>query len=413
MKKISTFIMALALVLGLSQCKKQETPATPDAEGNKVYISVKANGSNGGNRYEVYGETGGGVYEDYDIIYVGNGSQYLGTLTYYDGVFGGEITEPAQGDHLYFYFIGGGHELSIQDGQTSYDVDISDQRSDDRGAMNLPVLAFGKSATTYSGPNSTYECTMLNKCALVCFDYTGEIEERENGLAVGNIPYMATIDFSDPVNGIRHKSDKGSITLYEENYNTMWAIMLPGTNLATATVEHGELEFDMEAPTSLAANAFIRQNISINDVFFDRAWEEGAYVTIYFNHQYGANQSCTFYNTGDYGEDMFVWESGEGYIGSDGNIGRSLMIDEDDENLLVFRQNWGEGYVDIEDNWDENGFQVTFNKETKECTQWYGPGVAQIFQDHWYDPYGPPAFTRLVINGVDFTDQLIILPVDK
>ena len=382
MKKISTFIMALALVLGLSQCKKQETPATPDAEGNKVYISVKANGSNGGNRYEVYGETGGGVYEDYDIIYVGNGSQYLGTLTYYDGAFGGEITEPEQGEYLYFYFIGGGHELSIQPGQTSYDVDISDQRSDERGAMNLPVLAFGQSTTTYSGPNSTYECTMLNKCALVCFDYTGEIEERENGLAVGNIPYMATIDFSDPVNGIRPKSDKGSITLYEENYNTMWAIMLPGTNLATATVEHGELEFDMEAPTSLAANAFIRQNISINDVFFDRAWEEGAYVTIYFNHQYGANQSCTFYNTGDYGE-------------------------------VVFKQNWGEGYVGIDDNWEENGFQVTFNKETKECTQWYGPGVATIFQDHWYDPYGPPAFTRLVINGVDFTDQLIILPVDE
>lgn len=413
MKKIGTFIMALALVLGLSQCKKQETPATPDAEGNKVYISVKANGSNGGDRYEVYGETGGGVYEDYDKIYVGNGSQYLGTLTYYDGVFGGEITEPAPGAYLYFYFIGGGHELSIQPGQTSYDVDISDQRSDDRGAMNLPVLAFGQSTTTYSGPNSTYECNMLNKCALVCFHYTGEIEERENGLAVGNIPYMATIDFGDPVNGIKKKNTIGSITLYEENYNTMWAIMLPGTNLATATVEYGEIEFDMEPPTSLAANTFIRQNITINDVFFDRAWEEGAYVTIYFNHQYGANQSCTFYNTGDYGEDMFVWESGEGYIGSDSNIGRSLMIDEDDENVLIFRQNWGEGYVDIEDNWEENGFQVTFNKETKECTQWYGPGVAQIFQDHWYDPYGPPAFTRLVINGVDFTDQLIILPVDE
>lgn len=387
--------------------------ATPDAEDDIVYISVKANSGNGGNRYEVYGETGGGVYEDYDKIYVGNGSQYLGTLTYYDGVFSGEITEPAPGAYLYFYFIGGGHELSIQPGQTSYDVDISDQRSDDRGAMNLPVLAFGQSTTTYSGPNSTYECTMLNKCALVCFHYTGEIEERENGLAVGNIPYMATIDFGDPVNGIKPKSNKGSITLYEENYNTMWAIMLPGTNLATATVEYGEIEFDMEAPTSLAANTFIRQNITINDVTFERAWEEGAYVTIHFNHQYGANQSCTFYNTGDYGEDMFVWESGEGYIGSDGNIGRSLMIDEDDENVLVFRQNWGEGYVDIEDNWDENGFQVTFNKETKECTQWYGSGVAQIFQDHWYDPYGPPAFTRLVINGVDFTEDLIILPVDK
>ncbi len=134
-------------------------------------------------------------------------------------------------------------------------------------------------------------------------------------------------------------------------------------------------------------------------------------MTIYFNHEYGEDQSCTFYNTGDYGADMFTWESGEGYVGSDGNIGRSLMIVG--ENLLVFRQNWGEGYVGIDDNWEQNGFQVTFNKETKECTQWYGPGVAHIFQEHWNDPEGPPAFTRLVINGVDFTDQLIILPVDE
>ena len=28
MKRLSTIIMALALVLGMSQCKKQETPAT-------------------------------------------------------------------------------------------------------------------------------------------------------------------------------------------------------------------------------------------------------------------------------------------------------------------------------------------------------------------------------------------------
>ena len=136
------------------------------------------------------------------------------------------------------------------------------------------------------------------------------------------------------------------------------------------------------------------------------AWTEGAYVTVYFNHQYGKEQSCTFYNTGDYGEDMFVWESGEGYIGSDGNIGRQLILDEDDENILIFKQNWGEGYVDLEDNWEENGFQVTFNMETKTYTQWYGPGVAEIFQDHWYDPYLPPTFVRLLVDGCDVTSEL-------
>ena len=136
------------------------------------------------------------------------------------------------------------------------------------------------------------------------------------------------------------------------------------------------------------------------------ALKEGSYVTVYFNHQYGENQSCTFYNTGDSGEDMFTWVEGSGYIGDDGNIGRQLIVDEDDENILIFKQNWGEGYVDIEDNWDENGFQVTFNLETKTYTQWYGPGVAQIYQADWSVPYGPPSFVRLIVNGCDVTSEL-------
>lgn len=136
------------------------------------------------------------------------------------------------------------------------------------------------------------------------------------------------------------------------------------------------------------------------------AWEEGAYVTVYFNHQYGNNQYCTFYNTGDYGEDMFRWDDGGGYIGSDGMIGRQLILDEDNENILIFKQNWGEGWVDLEDDWDENGFQVTFNMETNTYTQWYGPGVKTIVEDQWYRPYAPPSFVRLEVNGCDVTSEL-------
>ena len=130
-------------------------------------------------------------------------------------------------------------------------------------------------------------------------------------------------------------------------------------------------------------------------------------MTVYFTHQFRANQSCTFYNTGDFGEDMFVYEDGSGYIGSSDEYARQLIIDEDDENNLIFKQNWGDSYVgDIDDNWDENGFQVTFNLETKTYTQWYGQGVAHIFQDNWWDPYGPPSFVRLVVNGYDVTSEL-------
>ena len=136
------------------------------------------------------------------------------------------------------------------------------------------------------------------------------------------------------------------------------------------------------------------------------ALKKGAYVTVYFNHQYYANQSCTFYNTGDYGDEMFVLVSGEGYIASDANYAKQLILDEDDENILIFKQNWGEGYAGLEDDWEQNGFQVTFNMETKTYTQWYGPGVAHIFQDNWWDPYVPPCFVRLEVNGCDVTSEL-------
>ena len=139
------------------------------------------------------------------------------------------------------------------------------------------------------------------------------------------------------------------------------------------------------------------------------ALEEDATVTVYFNHQYGKEQYCTFINTGGYGEDMFEWklDGSGGYIGSSASYARQLILDEDDENILIFKQNWGEGYVgDIDDNWDENGFKVTFNLETNTYTQWYGPGVAEIFQDNWYDPYGPPSFVRLEVNGYDVTSEL-------
>ena len=261
MKKIGTFIMALALVLGLSQCKKQETPATPDADGDMVYISVKANN---GDRDAFYPNTGALVYGNGDKIYVGDGSKCLGFLTYNTGAFGGEfggaIIEPAQGQDLYFYFIGGEHEIPWQQAQglTSWDFNLSYQ------LYNLPVVSFGKSTTPYSGRNVTYECTLINQCALVHFDYTG----TRPVFAVGNVPTVVTFDFTDTENGIKPKegSNNGSITLYRENIASRWAIMLPGTNLSEAVVENGEIRcyYEDGLPT-LGANELYKTGITIND----------------------------------------------------------------------------------------------------------------------------------------------------
>ncbi len=179
-----------------------------------------------------------------------------------------------------------------------------------------------------------------------------------------------------------------------------------GTELSNAWVTIGGSEPIYFATDGLELKAKVYNVKGTPKVPLTDALKEGAYVTVYFNHQYYANQSCTFYNTGDYGDEMFVLVSGEGYIASDANYAKQLILDEDDENILIFKQNWGEGYAGLEDDWEQNGFQVTFNMETKTYTQWYGPGVAHIFQDNWWDPYVPPCFVRLEVNGCDVTSEL-------
>ncbi len=45
MKKMTYFVMALALVLGLAQCKKEQLE-TPQNEGNSVMITLDVKGDN-------------------------------------------------------------------------------------------------------------------------------------------------------------------------------------------------------------------------------------------------------------------------------------------------------------------------------------------------------------------------------
>ncbi len=80
MKKLSIVIISLALVLGLSQCKKKVTEitpaATPEVNGNLVHIRVNAGH---GDKHVVYPESGAYVFENGDKLYVGNHGYYVGT----------------------------------------------------------------------------------------------------------------------------------------------------------------------------------------------------------------------------------------------------------------------------------------------------------------------------------------------
>lgn len=226
MKKLSTLlIIAFALVLGLSQCKKKvDTIATPSDLGKTVHITVNVGG---GDRHIVYPGTGAVVYTNGDKIYVGDGKKYLGTLTYGSGAFSGDITEPAVGDYLYFYFLGG-IEISPVAATTSYEISIANQSS------KLPVLSFGKSTSTYTTSSATYGCTLLNKCGLVKFNLS---TATDKAVTVSGLYTTATINFASAQEGITPEGTTGAVTLRNEGTNSeRWAILLPQAAINNPTV---------------------------------------------------------------------------------------------------------------------------------------------------------------------------------
>ena len=232
MKKLAIFVAALVLALGLAQCKKQETPDTPNAEYNWVHINMKVNG---GERYNIDPNTGTAGFTDGDKIYVSNDGKYRGVLTYSNGTFTGDLAYNDENpmstvDSLHFYFFGGTNpDIPFDEPtpfQTTLDgVDISVQ------SERLPILSYGKSTTPYSNSSTTYSTTLLNQCALVEFT-TNRILKEANFYIMG-INNQVNINFADHTFTPTHE---GNITLYPESPTRRWAILLPSEEPATVTV---------------------------------------------------------------------------------------------------------------------------------------------------------------------------------
>lgn len=216
MKKLSAIIIAMALVLGLSQCKKQDTPTNNNTEDGMVYITV--NVDDDGTKHDVYPGTGAYVFANGDILYVGNNGHFVGTLEYQNGAFSGGITSPSTTDYLHFYFTGGKTPATnpTAGSTTSFTVDISDQSS------KLPVLSYGHSTQKYTDANATYTTILKNQCGLVKFV---PISETSKTIIVGGVKTTANINFATP--GITPNDATGTVTLYSEKARSKWAILLP------------------------------------------------------------------------------------------------------------------------------------------------------------------------------------------
>ena len=227
MKRTLYFVMALALVLGFTQCKKEQ----PTSQTEGVHITLNVGSGNNNSKVEVDPNAPEGyatvTFENGDTIFVGYKGAYVGYLIYGGGTFSGEvaITSTEDPEPLHFYCLGGqGFTPSIS-GNTATVV-ISDQTS------NYPVVSYNTSKEDYHG-DGAYTSVLKNKISIMKFDVT---TPSTAAISITGMYNKVTVDFTDPSdendndNGFRYVKDgEGVITMpgVASSGASTWAIVLP------------------------------------------------------------------------------------------------------------------------------------------------------------------------------------------
>ena len=223
MRKYSFIMMALALLVGMAQCKKEQV--TP-SENNGVNITLKVDG--GSEKLNVYPATGAVIFTEGDEIYVGNNGKYVGTLTFENGLFQGTVSgDLSTDDYLHFYFVGNKPTSpgTLTASTTTYTVNISDQ------SAGLPAISYAPSTAKYSPSTTAYTAKLLNKSGLVKFVTSLPTDQL---ITISGMNNEVKIDFAN--NTLAPTNNTGGITLYSESTTEKWAILLPQAAVTNAEV---------------------------------------------------------------------------------------------------------------------------------------------------------------------------------
>ena len=257
MKRLGIIALAFALVLGMSQCKKENTTAS-NGEGVKVPITLNVGGAStgsatGGSRVAVDTETGVVTFEDGDLLYVASNGVYIGSLTYNGTNFAGEVTEPTEGQKLQFYFLGN-KTPEFNSGNTGCSVVISDQME------YLPVISYAPSRENYQVGLTAYNATLLNKCALVKFDVTTASEAATCILGMNN---KVTVDFTD--NNFEYGQDSEGVITLPAGSGEKWAILLPQDEVAEAQAQASDGSYTGTCGTvpAIVENDYLTEGIEV------------------------------------------------------------------------------------------------------------------------------------------------------
>lgn len=233
MKRMTCFVMALALVLGLAQCKKEQLE--PETEGNSVMITLNVGGdastgsASDGSKAEVNPPQVSFV--DGDKILVVSGGHYVGYLEKSTinnvSAFRGSITDPSENQPLYFYFLGN-KQGTLETAATTCTVNISDQTNE------LPVISMGESidsngnSLNYTQGTTSFTARLHNHCSLMKFNVN---TSSTAPICITGMNNQVTVNFADPTgttNGFTYgKEDDGILKMVGGNAAERWLIVLP------------------------------------------------------------------------------------------------------------------------------------------------------------------------------------------
>lgn len=229
MRRMTFFVMTLAIVLGFTQCKKEQIE--PQSEGNTVRITLDVNEGNKDSRAEVNPPYV--AFKEGDNILVAYDGKYVGTLTHNGIRFEGNIDATENGEQpLYFYFLGN-EQGTLSIGATTCTVNISDQTD----YPHLPVISMAPSTVDYDPEIISYSAKLLNHCSLMKFNVT---TASEAAICITGMNNKLTVDFSKTAetgtglagsttdNGFKYgKDDEGIIKMAGGSSEERWIIVLP------------------------------------------------------------------------------------------------------------------------------------------------------------------------------------------
>lgn len=241
----------MALVLGLSQCKKNVEQAAQNVASGTVTLTLNVGDNGDGSKYSVNTSTGAVTYSSGDVLYVASEGKYLGTISYTGGgTFTGSINTPTVGSPIWFFFFGDKepNESLTKGTSTSCTVTISDQTT------SLPVISCAASNENYVDGNTTYSAKLLNKCALVKFS----TNVNSVTIEVGGMKTVATVSFAGTVT----PGTSGSVSFTTDSSGEGWAILLPQDAVDHATVDADDYSGTCDVP-AITNNMFYTTGVSV------------------------------------------------------------------------------------------------------------------------------------------------------